>query len=85
MRARLLTIGAYIITYPTWGVPYYNYSIIYPPKPILIIKAPILGPCPSQAVAFQVEQDGTVLDALTGEPCGMLEMPGSQGFGVLLN
>ena len=25
------------------GVPYYNYSIIGPPNPILIIKAPIVG------------------------------------------
>ena len=35
-------------------------------------------------MAFQVEQDGTVVDALTGEPCGMLEMRGAQVWGVFL-
>ena len=38
-------IEALITTYTILGVPYYNYNIM-PPKtnPILIIKAPILGP-----------------------------------------
>ena len=33
-------IAAEIITNTILGVPYYNYSIIYPPHPILSIKAP---------------------------------------------
>lgn len=39
----------------------------------------------SQAVAFKVEPDGTVVDAQTGEPCGMLDLndlsPGHQEKG----
>ena len=39
------TIGALIITYTILGPPSYNYSIMGPKTPILIIKAPILpGP-----------------------------------------
>ena len=30
-----------IVTYTIFGVPYYNYSIMGPQNPILIIKAPI--------------------------------------------
>lgn len=30
----------------------------------------------SQEVAYKVEPDGTVLDAATGEPCGMIELLG---------
>ena len=29
-------MGAFIITYTILGVPYYNYSIMCPPNPILI-------------------------------------------------
>ena len=36
-------IGAYIITYTILRGPYYNHSIVYPPNPILIVKAPTLG------------------------------------------
>ena len=36
-------VGALIFTYTILGVPYYSYSIIYPPNPILIIQAPIVG------------------------------------------
>eukprot|EP00439_Symbiodinium_sp_Y106_P015550 s4388_g2.t1 len=42
-------------------------------RPYLFVGGFLVDP-QTQAVAFQVEQDGTVLDALTGEPCGMLEM-----------
>ena len=35
-------LGAFLIAYTILGVPYYNYSIIYPQSPILIIQAPIL-------------------------------------------
>ena len=40
--AWVVTIGASIITYIILGVPHYNYSIMGPQNPILIIKAPIL-------------------------------------------
>ncbi|OLP98730.1 hypothetical protein AK812_SmicGene18772 [Symbiodinium microadriaticum] len=46
-------------------------------RPYLFVGGFLVDP-QTQAVAFQVEQDGTVVDALTGEPCGMLEMRGAQ-------
>ena len=33
-----------MITYTVLGVPYYNYSTMYPTNPILVIKVPILNP-----------------------------------------
>ena len=36
-------MGALRITYTILGVPYYNYGINGPQRPVLIIKAPVVG------------------------------------------
>ena len=48
-------IGALIITYTIVGAPYYNYSIIYPPNPILIVMAPILPGLPCLSLSCMQE------------------------------
>ena len=37
-----VNIGAFASENRVLGFPYYKHSIIYPPNPILIIKAPIV-------------------------------------------
>ncbi|CAJ1395337.1 unnamed protein product [Effrenium voratum] len=42
-------------------------------RPYILMAGLLVDP-QTQAVAFKVEPDGTVVDAQTGEPCGMLDL-----------
>ena len=47
-------VGAFIVRIGFWGVPCYNHSIIYPPNPIPIIKAPYIVAIKTQRPVWHI-------------------------------